>query len=119
MGTREAESVPADSAFKLDDLEAEYDLYKANEQLEDNEVTVNGSEDDYGNKKGIDLVKETEVRYYGSPGPEAIGGNIPGFEESTVSVKDYYNQFIREKLTLNSAGSSVYSLFPIVKWFPH
>ena len=55
MGTREAESVPADSAFKLDDLEAEYDLYKANEQLEDNEVTVNGSEDDYGNKKGIDL----------------------------------------------------------------
>lgn len=119
MGTRETESVPADSAFKLDDLEAEYDLYKANEQLEDNEVTVNGSEDDYGNKKGIDLVKETEVRYYGSPGPEAIGGNIPGFEESTVSVKDYYNQFIREKLTLSSAGSYVYSLFPIVKWFPH
>lgn len=118
MVNREPENNSSGSASGLDDLEAEYDLYKANEELNNDSGAPNVSENGY-NGRGKDLIKETEVRYSLSMSGDSINGSIPSYDESTVTVKEYYNQFVREKLTLRSAGGYVASLFPIISWFPH
>ncbi|CAI4059442.1 hypothetical protein N7582_001371 [Saccharomyces uvarum] len=45
--------------------------------------------------------------------------SIPRYEESTVTLKEYYGHSIKNSLTAKSAGNYVSSLFPIVKWLPH
>ena len=50
---------------------------------------------------------------------EVFYDSIPAYEENTVTLKDYYDHTIKDNLTLKSAGSYLYSLFPIIKWLPH
>lgn len=105
--------------LELEDLEAEYDHYKSSEQIAEQQETSRSSAGAFKSvKKGEDLVKQSEVRY-GSFSSDSIYDSVPVFEESTVSLKEFYDHFIREKLTLRSAGNYVLSTFPIVKWLPH
>lgn len=119
MVIRDPGTVARENSVGLDDLEAEYDLYKANEQLGNDKVAAKGSdEEDYEIKKGKEVIQETEVRYYGTSGI-GLGGSVPRFEETTVTVKDYYNEYLHDNLNFRSAGRYLYSLFPIIQWFPH
>lgn len=105
-----------ETQLELDDLEAEYDHYKANEQLAEQQEAGHSVT---RAKKGDDLIKQSKVRYYGSSNSDVFSGSIPAFEESTVTIKEYYKHFLREKMTVRSAGKYVLSIFPIVKWLPH
>lgn len=108
-----------EARLELDDLEAEYDHYKNNEQLDDQQDVGHTAAGPLQDTKKGDLVKESEVRYYGSSSSDTLYGSIPSFEETPVTLKEYYNHFIRERLTVRSAGDYVISIFPIIKWMPH
>ncbi|AJQ06021.1 Sulfate permease 1 [Saccharomyces cerevisiae] len=95
-------------------FESEYRTYRESEAAENRDGLRNGDEENWKvnsskQKFGVTKNELSDVLY----------DSIPAYEESTVTLKEYYDHSIKNNLTAKSAGSYLVSLFPIIKWFPH
>ncbi|CAI4282284.1 BTE_collapsed_G0004900.mRNA.1.CDS.1 [Saccharomyces cerevisiae] len=95
-------------------FESEYRTYRESEAAENRDGLHNGDEENWKvnsskQKFGVTKNELSDVLY----------DSIPAYEESTVTLKEYYDHSIKNNLTAKSAGSYLVSLFPIIKWFPH
>lgn len=103
----------------LDNLELEYDQYKAAEnQTRDAGNAGDNQEEHYELGPGKQSFQAQEMELP-SASTFSSFGSIPNYEETPVSMKEYYNHSLKEMLTFRSAGNYFLSLFPIIKWFPH
>ena len=105
----------------LDDLELEYDQYKNNENndaFKDNDLESNSvaKPNAVGNGKGA---KGSKIEYFNPSDVSLYDNSVSQFEESTVSLKEYYDHSIRSHLTLKGARDYLKSVFPIINWLPH
>lgn len=102
----------------LDDLEQEYGLYKAQEEdyHKDDNILNETNENNYGysNKKAY---KNSKVEY-NEASTVSVTEGIPSYGESSVTLKEYFDHSIKEKLTVKAAGNYLSSLFPIIRWLP-
>ncbi|CAI4642484.1 CDN_1a_G0035660.mRNA.1.CDS.1 [Saccharomyces cerevisiae] len=105
----------------LDDLELEYDQYKNNENndtfndkdLESNSVAKHNA---VNSSKGV---KGSKIDYFNPSDVSLYDNSVSQFEETTVSLKEYYDHSIRSHLTVKGARSYLKSVFPIINWLPH
>lgn len=105
----------------LDDLELEYDQYKNNENndtfndkdLESNSVAKHNA---VNSSKGV---KGSKIDYFNPSDVSLYDNSVSQFEETTVSLKEYYDHSIRSHLTVKGACSYLKSVFPIINWLPH
>lgn len=103
----------------LDNLELEYDQYKAAEtQTRDAENVDDNQEARYEITPGKQSFQAKEVEFP-SASTFSSFGSLPTYEETPVSLKEYYNHSLKEMFTFRSVGNYFLSLFPIIKWFPH
>ncbi|QLG74552.1 hypothetical protein HG535_0G04350 [Zygotorulaspora mrakii] len=109
----------SESTQDLDELELEYDLYKAqeNNDLEGDKMNDRTNENtyEYGGGKGF---KKSNLGFMGPEEPLFSADGIPSYNENTVNLREYYNHSIKEHLTLKAAGKYVSSIFPIAHWLP-
>ncbi|QLG70947.1 hypothetical protein HG535_0A08940 [Zygotorulaspora mrakii] len=97
------------------ELEAEYVKYKANEE-EYTQHKPGNNDEKKGRGKNSQRPGSIEVE---GEVPRLSYGSIPSFEEEAVTIKEYFDHSVREKLTVRSVGSYFTSLFPIIRWLPH
>ncbi|CAR26786.1 hypothetical protein ZYGR_0I00580 [Zygosaccharomyces rouxii] len=105
----------------LDDLEQEYDQYKA---AEDRERVVGRGDDEYDDdlRKGKVDYKETELEYWNSTNGTtnllAPKATVPSYEEGQVGPFDIFYHDLKDRMTLGAVKHYFESAFPIIKWLP-
>lgn len=117
LQTSAYKSTPLDPVEMQDNtfsaVESEYRSYKETE----GETTAreNRKDEDMQDWKAAKhIIKETEFEL-----SDTFYGSIPRYEETPVTLKEYYNHSISHNLNFKAAGGYLTSIFPIIKWLPH
>ncbi|CCK71264.1 sulfate permease KNAG_0G02070 [Huiozyma naganishii CBS 8797] len=113
----------------LDNLELEYDQYKADELHPQRTILSNQADTDREKIANV-FVEEQSVRDSNIPSAsieelqyfahESDGAKvIPSYVEGNVTELEFFNHSLRSKFTLNAAKNYILSIFPIIHWLPH
>ncbi|KAH3901923.1 related to Sulfate permease 2 [Saccharomycodes ludwigii] len=124
----------SDFENELQGLEREYTTFKNNEHENiDKHVNNNSGVNSSSNNNGNNPFKYDSINHSNAKTSSADysndldqgGSSIPehlyvrDYQESEISIKNYYERTIAPNMTFKSVGNYFLSLFPILKWMPH
>lgn len=113
---------------ELDNLELEYNQFKSTENGNSNAISKNTDQERHDiDQEKIDLDKRFSLEKNKVNGGSPFSNDtslddrysIPAYDESTVTLRDYYDHELSQYTTWSAVRNYFVSLFPIIKWFPH
>ncbi|AQZ16372.1 hypothetical protein BZL39_J05410 [Zygosaccharomyces parabailii] len=90
----------------IENLEHEYDRFKAEEAEEERQLRENGF--------GKDNYKKNQLEY----DSRSIDVDFPQYEEDQIGFKQFYDHNLRDKFTVGTVRDYFISCFPIMRWLP-